>query len=73
MSDFKNIASSEGAQSGLYYVPYQDDDGNVDFHEFWMQGQETEKDPSMMEVRKMNPDGQEEVIKIPYVGKQLPQ
>lgn len=39
LDQFKEIASSPEAQSGLYYVPYQDNDGNVDFHEFYMEGQ----------------------------------
>lgn len=38
LDQFKEIASSQDAQSGLYYVPYQDNDGNVDFHEFYMEG-----------------------------------
>jgi hypothetical protein len=40
LEQFKDIASSPEAKSGLYYVPYQDNDGNVDFHEFYMEGQQ---------------------------------
>lgn len=39
LEQFKEIASRPDAQKGLYYVPYQDNDGNVDFHEFYMEGQ----------------------------------
>jgi len=61
LEQFRNIASSEDAQSGLYYVPYQDDDGNVDFHEFYMEGQQRAE-----EVTTKNADGTVETIKIPY-------
>ena len=71
LEQFKNMASSPDAKKGLYYVPYQSDDGNVDFHDFYMAGQETEteQDNEMMTVKRNNPDGQTEIIKIPFVGK----
>jgi hypothetical protein len=40
LEQFRDIASSQEAKSGVYFVPYQDDDGNVDFHEFFMEGQQ---------------------------------
>jgi hypothetical protein len=39
LDQFKELASSPDAQKGLYYVPYQDNDGNVDFQSFYLSGE----------------------------------
>lgn len=64
LDQFKEMASSPDAQSGLYYVPYQDNDGNVDFHEFYMENQQ-KSEP----VIRKNADGTEETINIPYADR----
>jgi hypothetical protein len=63
LEQFKDIASSPEAKSGLYYVPYQDNDGNVDFHEFFMENQQRAE-----QVTRKNADGTVETIKIPYAN-----
>lgn len=64
LEQFREIASSPDAQSGLYYVPYQDNDGNVDFHEFYMEGQQR-----VEPVIAVDEEGNQHTIKIPYADR----